>query len=109
MTFRRAARPDCGTALNTALEEGSEEVLQDLAQSIVEKGTYNPDKAWAGENGVFDLGRALQNFGAGAILGGGFGAVKTPVRRRYRQAHKPRSADIQQAPRGCKHGSGEGG
>ena len=50
------------------------------SQSIVEKGTYNPDKAWAGENGVFDLGRALQNFGAGAILGGGFGAVRTPVR-----------------------------
>lgn len=86
-------------ALNTALEEGSEEVLQDLAQSIVEKGTYNPDKAWAGENGVFDLGRALQNFGAGAILGGGFGAVRTPVRPQIQAGTQAAiRPNIQQAP-----------
>ena len=85
-------------ALNTALEEGSEEVLQDLAQSIVEKGTYSPDKAWAGENGVFDLGRALQNFGAGAILGGGFGAVRTPVRPQIQGAQAAIRPNIQQAP-----------
>ena len=86
-------------ALNTALEEGSEEVLQDLAQSIVEKGTYNPDKAWAGENGVFDLGRALQNFGAGAILGGGFGAAKTPVRPQIQAGTQAAiRPNIQQAP-----------
>lgn len=84
-------------ALNTALEEGSEEVLQDLAQSIVEKGTYNPDKAWAGENGVFDLGRALQNFGAGAILGGGFGAARTPVRPQIQGAQAAIRPNIQQA------------
>lgn len=85
-------------ALNTALEEGSEEVLQDLAQSIVEKGTYNPDKAWAGENGVFDLGRALQNFGAGAILGGGFGAARTPVRPQIQGTQAAIRPNIQQAP-----------
>lgn len=86
-------------ALNTALEEGSEEVLQDLTQSIVEKGTYNPDKAWAGENGVFDLGRALQNFGAGAILGGGFGAARTPVRPQIQAGTQAAiRPNIQQAP-----------
>lgn len=86
-------------ALNTALEEGSEEVLQDLAQSIVEKGTYNPDKAWAGENGVFDLGRALENFGAGAILGGGFGAARTPVRPQIQAGTQAAiRPNIQQAP-----------
>lgn len=86
-------------ALNTALEEGSEEVLQDLAQSIVEKGAYNSDKAWAGENGVFDLGRALENFGAGAILGGGFGAARTPVRPQIQAGTQAAiRPNIQQAP-----------
>lgn len=92
-------------ALNTALEEGSEEVLQDLAQSIVEKGTYNPDKAWAGENGVFDLGRALQNFGAGAILGGGFGAARTPGAPANTRRTSRDPAEHPAGIRGCKRGS----
>ena len=47
---------------------------------------------------MFDLGRALQNFGAGAILGGGFGAARTPVRPQIQGAQAAIRPNIQQAP-----------
>lgn len=66
-------------ALRTALEEGTEEAVQDVTQNIVEKATYNPDMALTGEGGVFDASSALQNFGAGAVLGGTVGLGRRPA------------------------------
>lgn len=61
----------------TALEEGTEEVKQGLAENLLAKGIYRQDAPWVGmgtENAVVDPLRMAQEFGAGALMGGVMGA-----------------------------------
>lgn len=59
--------------VKSALDEGKEEVVQGAIQKFVEKGVYDNDKALfstTDENAVFNPGRMMQEFGAGAAVGG---------------------------------------
>lgn len=58
-------------------EEGAEEVINAPLGNIVKKITFEPDKAWFGEGGVFDIREMAKAGATGALLGGLMGGVGT--------------------------------
>lgn len=66
-------------AVRTALEEGTEEAAQGVVQNAVQGAVYDQSRPLTGSGGVFDAERMLQDFGGGALLGGAFGAARSPA------------------------------
>ena len=66
-------------AVRTALEEGTEEAVQGVVQNAVQGAVYDQSRPLTGSGGVFDAERMLQDFGGGALLGGAFGAARSPA------------------------------
>lgn len=71
-------------------QEGGEEILQNAVSNLTEKIAYNRNKAWSGENGVFDWKSSLEEGGVGLavgmLMGGGHIAINRAAQAR---ADKP--------------------
>ena len=65
-------------AFNMA-EEGAEEVINVPLSGIVDKLTFEPDKKWFGDGGVFDTSEMIRSGVSGALVGGLMGAFGTVV------------------------------
>lgn len=71
------APPGWRGLLQTAYEEGSEEVKQGIIENLLAKGLYRQDAPWfslENNNAVVDPLRMSAEFGGGALLGGVMGA-----------------------------------
>lgn len=60
-------------------EEGTEEVINVPLSGIVDKLTFEPDKKWFGEGGVFDTAEMIRSGVSGALVGGLMGSFGTVV------------------------------
>lgn len=65
-------------AFNMA-EEGAEEVINVPLSGIVDKLTFEPDKKWFGDGGIFDTSEMIRSGVSGALVGGLMGAFGTVV------------------------------
>ncbi|MGM9684206.1 MAG: hypothetical protein ACI3XQ_11480 [Eubacteriales bacterium] len=65
-------------AFNMA-EEGAEEVVNVPLSGIVDKLTFEPDKKWFGDDGIFDTSEMIRSGVSGALVGGLMGAFGTVV------------------------------
>lgn len=68
--------------LKTALEEGGEEVLQDITSGLLHKATYDHGRDWYGTNdsdAIVNPHRLAMQATAGAVLGGAMGGVNKAV------------------------------
>lgn len=58
-------------------EEGAEEIINVPLGGIVDKITFEPDKKWFGEGGVFDFKEMAKAGASGALIGGLMGGLGT--------------------------------
>ena len=94
--------------LETAINEGAEEALEEVFGGLIAKGVYDRDRAWFGDGGVIDPSAMLQSGIAGAVAGGmfpvvsGFGSAVGDIRRQ--RAAEAQEAELkQQAEAAAQH------
>jgi hypothetical protein len=89
--------------VKTMIDEGNEEVLQGVVSNLTAKIGYNPSapiSSTTDPNAVLNLGRAAQEFGMGATVGGilGGGQVLTNQFTPKAPASRATQASVQAAP-----------
>jgi hypothetical protein len=89
--------------VKTMIDEGNEEVLQGVVSNLTAKIGYNPSapiSSTTDPNAVLNLGRAAQEFGMGATVGGilGGGQVLTNQFMPKAPASRATQASVQAAP-----------
>ena len=70
--------------LKSAVEEGGEEVVQDVLDNTIRKVVYDEDRkifSTEDEDAIINPGRAAEAFAGGAIVGGVLGGVQTGLSR----------------------------
>lgn len=89
--------------VNVAVEEGGEEVWQDITDNLLQMALYEPDKtifSTTDQRALINPGRLAENFAGGAvvggIMGGGQQGLSYAVNRAYQSANAQANVDTQQ-------------